>query len=327
MSLAVAAKPQLKPAVQGQKKDYSLIILGGGPAGLAAAIYALRAKLDVLLVEKMVLGGQASTTYHIDNYPGFPDGISGLDLAVKMSEQAEKLGLKFDWGNVDKIVHHKNRFEVHLPGKTLTCQALIFAAGAEPLKLNVPGEEEFRGRGVSYCATCDGPFYQDKNIMVIGGGNSAVEEALFLTRFAKKVGIVHRRDTLRADKLVADQAKNHPKIYFFWNSVLEKIVGSKNVESVVLREVKTNNTSSVPAEGVFVYIGTKPNSELIKPLVKQDDRGFIMTDEKMATATPGLFVAGDCRVKALRQVVTAVADGAIAAQSAREYLEGLTSQG
>lgn len=321
MSLQLETRPKPKTFVIEEKKLFDLIIIGGGPAGLAAAIYALRSRLKTLLIEKMVLGGLASTAFYIENYPGFPEGISGMDLSQKLTEQVNKLGPEILWGNAIKLKKNKNHFEVHVDGKIPTARALILATGTEPAKLGIPGEEEFRGRGVSYCATCDGPFYQNKNVIVVGGGNSAVEEALFLTRYAQKVSIVHRRDELRADKILAERARNHPKIYFFWHSVVEEISGQKSVTEVALKDLLSGKKIKIPADGIFVYVGSRPNTELIKGIVKLDENGFVLTDEKMKTSLPGIFAAGDVRVKSLRQVVTAVSDGAIAADSAREFIE------
>jgi len=324
MSLELATRPKNQTAAAEEAKAHDLIIIGGGPAGLAAAIYALRFQINTLLIEKMVLGGLASTAYQIENYPGFPDGISGLDLCQKMTEQAQKLGLKVMWGNVVKIKNNKSHREVLIDGKALSAKAVIIATGSEPTKLGIPGEEEFRGKGVSYCATCDGPFYRDKDVMVVGGGNSAVEEALFLTRYARKVSIVHRRDELRADKILVEKARNHPKIYFFLHSIPEKIIGEKMVSEVVLKDLLAEKTIRVPVQGIFVYIGSNPNTKFLKGIIKLDEKGFILTDEKMTTSVPGIFAAGDARAKSLRQVVTAVSDGATAANSAREYLTSLT---
>lgn len=321
MSLQLATKPQTQIITIEEKKHYDLVIIGGGPAGLTAAIYALRARLDTLLIEKMVLGGQASTTFMIENYPGFPENVSGMGLSQKMEEQARKLGLQIHWGGADKVVKGKSGWQIAAGGKTISAKAIIFAAGTESAKLNIPGEKEFIGRGVSYCATCDGAFYQNKNIMVVGGGNSAVEEALFLTRYAGKVSIVHRRDALRAEKILAERAKNHPKIYFFWHSVVEEISGKGKVSEVTLKDLAAGKKIKVPVDGVFIYIGSHPNSEPVKGLVKTTDYGFIITDEKMQTSAPGIFAAGDIREKSLRQIVTAAADGAIAAESAREFIE------
>jgi thioredoxin reductase (NADPH) len=317
--VAVKPKPQLQLAAGGG--PYDLIIIGGGPAGLAAAIYAGRNRLSTLIIEKMVLGGQASNAYLIENYPGFPEGISGQELGRKMTEQAGKLGLQVVWGKVGGLKTGKKQTEVTVDGKTMTGRAVIIATGSENQKLGVPGEEEFRGRGVSYCATCDGAFYKHKNIMVVGGGNSAVEEALFLTRFAAKVSIVHRRDELRADKILAERAKNHPKIYFFWHSVLEEIKGEKFVREALLKDRTTGKKLIIPVDGIFIYIGSKPGTEFLGGAVKLDEQGYIITDDRMKTSAEGIFAAGDVRAKKLRQIVTATADGAIAAEAAREFIE------
>lgn len=318
----VAVKPKLQPKLAAGGGFYDLIIIGGGPAGLAAAIYAGRSRLKTLIIEKMVLGGQASNAYFIENYPGFPDGISGAELGRKMTEQANKLGLQVIWGNAVKLkTADRKQLEVQVDGQTLKGKAVILATGSENQKLAVPGEEEFRGRGVSYCATCDGAFYKNKNIMVAGGGNSAIEEALFLTRFAAKVSVVHRRDELRADKILAERAKGHPKIYFFWHSAIEEIKGEKFVKEAILKDLTTGKKLIVPVDGIFIYIGSKPGSDLVKDLVKLDEQGYIITDDKMKTSLEGIFAAGDVRRKNLRQIVTAAADGASAAEAAREYIE------
>lgn len=323
MSLKLATKPKTQIIIQ-EEAMHDLIIIGGGPAGLAAAIYSLRDRLKVLLVEKMMFGGQASTTSHIDNYPGFPDGVSGQELSQRMGEQAKKLSLEIIWGDAVQLKKSGNYFEAHVDGKIYSARATIIATGTNAAKLGVPGEDQFRGRGVSYCAVCDGAFYQNKNIMVVGGGNSAVEEALFLTRYANKVSIIHRRDELRCDKIIAEKAKNHPKIYFFWHSVVEEIKGEKTVKEVSIKDLISGKNLNVPVDGVFIYVGNNPNTAFVKDLVKLDKGGFIQTDEEMKTSLPGLFAAGDVRAKSLRQVVTAVADGAIAAESAREFIEKLT---
>jgi len=319
MQTQVKASPEM--IVIENTPQLDLMIVGGGPAGLTAALYALRANLKTLLVEKMVLGGTAITTYRIENYPGFPEGISGMELAQRLQEQVKKLGLEIIWGNAVSLENHKTYFEILVDGKLFNTKTIIIASGTEAAKLGVKGEDAFRGRGVSYCATCDGPFYKGKQVMVVGGGNAAVEEALFLTRFAQKVSVVHRRDELRADKILAEEAKHNPKIYFFWHSVVEEIVGKDKVEEVVLNDLRNNKKLKIPTDGIFIYVGSKPNSEVVRDLVKLDKNGFIISDEEMRTSLPGLFAAGDIRVKSLRQVVTAAADGAIAADSARKYLE------
>jgi thioredoxin reductase (NADPH) len=316
---------QTRPKPEISKKEtelFDLIIIGGGPAGLTAALYAKRAKLKVLLVEKMILGGAATTTFLIENYPGFPEGLSGIELSNRLQDQVRRLGLDIQWGNAVKINIKKTHKEVVINSKVLNAKALIIATGTASAKLGIEGEDQFLGRGVSYCATCDGAFYKGKNIMVVGGGNSAIEEAIFLTRFAKKISIVHRRDKLRADKILAEQATSHPKIYFFWHSTLEKILGTDKVNEVVLKDLQTNKNLKVPVDGVFIYIGSIPHSDIVKGILKLDKKGFIIANDEMKTSVKGIFAAGDVRAKQLRQVVTAVADGAIASESARKYIEG-----
>jgi thioredoxin reductase (NADPH) len=239
-----------------------------------------------------------------------------------MQDQVKKLGLEILWGNVVSIKNKKDHREVQVDSRVLTSKAVIIATGSEAAKLRIPGEKEFRGKGVSYCATCDGAFYKDKNIVVVGGGNSAIEEAFFLTRYAKKISVVHRRDELRADKILAERALSNPKIYFYWHSVVEEIKGKEKVEEVTLKDLTTGKKLKVQADGIFIYVGSKPNSEMVKGVVKQDSKGFIITDENMKTSATGIFAAGDIRAKSLQQIVTAVADGAIAAESARRHIEG-----
>lgn len=321
MTVKLAVKPKAETVIIHHDSRYDLIIIGGGPAGLTAAIYACRERLKTLIVEKMIFGGAASTAAWIENYPGFPDGVSGIELSQKMSQQLAKLEPEIVWGSASQITKENDLFTVNIDGQKYFSRAVIFTTGTQSVKLGVPGEEEFRGRGVSYCAVCDGAFYKDKQVMVVGGGNSAIEEALFLTRYATKVSVVHRRDELRADRLVAERAKSHPQIYFFWHTVLQEIKGDKNVAQAVLKDLQNGKNLVVPVDGIFVYVGSKPNSELVAGLAKLDEHGFIITDQKMKTSQPGLFAAGDVRAGTLRQVVTAAADGAIAAESARDYIE------
>ncbi len=322
MSLQLAAKPKLQPVLSDGSGFYDLIIVGGGPAGLTAAIYAGRNRLKTLLVEKLVLGGQASNAYFIENYPGFPAGVSGQELEANMTEQATRLGLQVLWGTAGGLERTgPKEFALLVDGKRVRGKSLIIASGSESKKLAVPGEEQYRGRGVSYCATCDGAFYKNKNLIVVGGGNSAIEEALYLTRFAAKVSIVHRRDQLRADRVLAERARAHPKIYFFWHAVLEEIKGDKFVKEAILKDLPTGKKLIVPADGVFIYIGSQPGTAFVKEAVKLDDQGYIITDERMRTSAEGICAAGDVRQKSLRQIVTAAADGAVAAESAREFIE------
>lgn len=317
----LASKPKLETIITKMSHGYDVIIIGGGPAGLTAAIYAGRYGLKTLLIEKAILGGLASTTYRIENYPGFPEGISGMDLANKLEEQARLYGTNILYGSVSSIDIEKKSRIVNVDNKKLKTKAVILATGTEPKKLNVPGEEALRGRGVSYCATCDGPFYKDKNIIVVGGGNSAVEEALFLTRYAKKVSILHRRDRLRADHALAKQALSHPKIFMLWNSTIEEIKGKDRVEEVVIKSTATEKGSVIKTDGVFIYAGSLPQTDFLKGTVDLDENGFISTTGRMITSQPGVFVAGDVRKKSLRQIITAAADGAMAADEARKYTE------
>lgn len=300
---------------------YDLAIIGAGPAGLSAAIYGARARLSTVVIEKMYPGGQAAITDVIENYPGFTEGISGSELAEAMKKQAEKFGAEFLNGEVQKIERQGEKFVLHLKKETVEAKAVILAMGALARKLGVKGEKEFTGRGVSYCATCDGAFYMDRKVMVVGGGDTAIEDALFLTHFASKVIVVHRRNELRATKILQERAFNNEKIEFIWDSVVEEIKGADAVQEVVVKNVKTGEIKSVPVDGVFIAIGWDPNTAVVRDLVKLNEKGYIITDENMGTGVPGLFAAGDVREKSLRQVVTAVADGAIAAVSAEKYLE------
>lgn len=301
--------------------SYDIAVIGAGPAGLSAGIYAARAKLSTVIIEKMYPGGQAAITHLIENYPGFSEGIGGSELMDNMKAQAERFGAEILNGDVEKLEKKGGIFAITLKGETLEAKSVILAMGAEPRKLGAKGEDEFIGRGVSYCATCDGAFYTDLPIMVIGGGDTAIEEAIYLTRFASSVKIVHRRDELRATKILQERSFNNEKISFIWDSVVEEIKGNDMVEEVVVKNVKTGELNSVPVNGIFVAVGYIPKTSFVKDLVSLNEKGYIITDEKMATDIPGVFAAGDVREKTLRQVVTAVADGAIAAVEAEKYLE------
>lgn len=299
----------------------NLIIIGGGPAGLAAGIYAARADLKTVLLERGMPGGMAASTEFIENYPGFPEGIGGPELAMAMDAQARRFGLKITSDNVESIRQSQEHWLVKTDDGIMSTRAVILATGAQPSRLGVPGEGKFHGRGVSYCATCDGALFRDKTVAVIGGGDAAVEEGLFLTKFATKVYLVHRRDRLRATKILQQRALENPKIEFCWNSVVVEILGQEAITAVRLSDVKTGDQRLLDVEGVFVYVGLKPASGLVKDLVKLDQAGYVITDENMMTSQPGLFSVGDVRSKTLRQVVTAVADGAIAAVAVEKYLE------
>lgn len=305
-----------------EQLGFDTIILGGGPAGLSAAIYASRGAVSTAIVDLNMLGGQPSNYLELENYPGF-QVIGGYDLMEKFEEHADKFGVKkFPMQEIQSV---------DLKSKTIVtneyefkAKTIIIATGAQPMKLGVPGEKEFVGRGVSYCAVCDGAFYRDKVVAVVGGGNAAVEEAMYLTKFADKVYVIHRRNELRADKIVQERAFKNDKIEFIWDSVVKEIKGDNLVNTAVLENVKTKEISNLAVNGVFPYIGMTPNVENISGQLEQDARGFIVTDETMATSVDGVFAIGDVRTTPLRQVITAAADGAIGAVYAVKYLEALT---
>lgn len=303
--------------------DTDLAILGGGPAGLTAGMYAARARIRVALLEKGQPGGQIAATEIVDNYPGFEEPILGWELAQKMEAHARKFGLEVVPVDVTRVSVAEGGFQLTLDsGETYTCRALILATGASPVKLGIPGELQLAGRGVSYCAVCDGPFFRDQEIAVVGGGDSAVEEALYLTRFASKVHLIHRRDELRAIKDIQEKAFAEPRIQIHWNHVPVAVVGNKEVESLVIRSVINGSEQILRVSGVFFYVGLRPNSESFRDLVRTDEWGFVVTDAQMACSVPGIFAAGDIRSKMLRQIATAVGEGALAAYSAQHYLEG-----
>ncbi len=305
-----------------ERRDcYEVIIVGGGPSGMTAGLYTSRARLRTLLIETGLFGGQMTTTELIENYPGFPQGVTGEVLSRLMEEQAKRFGLETLNDEVIEVKLDGNLKKVKTYGGEYTCRALIICTGTEYRKLGVPGEEEFRGRGISYCATCDGAFFKDSRVIVVGGGDSALTEALFLTKFVKDLTIIHRREALRATKIYQERALNHPKIKFIWNSVVEAIKGDQVVRSVVVRNVKTGEITEVESEGVFLFIGLVPRTNFLKGLVQMDDLGYIITDENCQTSVEGIFAAGDCRRKLLRQIATSVGDGATAAFAVEKYLE------
>jgi len=304
-----------------QVKHYDVIIIGGGPAGMTAGLYASRAKLRTLLIESGLFGGQMTTTELIENFPGFPQGVSGEELSRLMEEQAKRFGMETISDEVTEVSLERDLKRVKTYDGEYLCRALIICTGTEYRRLGVPGEEEFRGRGVSYCATCDGAFFKDSRIVVVGGGDSALTEALFLTKFVKELTIIHRRDALRATKIYQERALNHPKIRFLWNSVVQEIKGDNVVRSVVVKDVKSGEVREVETEGAFLFVGLVPRTQFLKGLVLQDESGYIITDEKCETSVKGIFAAGDCRKKLLRQISTSVGDGATAAFAAEKYLE------
>ena len=304
--------------------NYDVIIIGAGPAGLTAALYAGRARLKTLILEKATSGGQAATTDIIENYPGFPDGVGGFQLTELMKQQAVEFGAEIrEISPVTGIETHGDNRVVKTDEETLVAKTVIVATGSEPRALGIPGEDELRGRGVSYCATCDGAFYRDKVVAVIGGGNAAVEEAVFLTRFASKVYIVHRRAELRADKILQERALANDKIEFIWEAHLKKILGTGKVEEIVVENKNTRERTSYQVDGVFMYIGTVPNTVFCEGIINVDSRDFILTDEKLQTNVLGIFAAGDCRANLVKQVAVAVGEGALAAVEAGKYIDEL----
>jgi len=302
---------------------HDLIIIGGGPAGLTAGLYTARARLNVVLLERLAPGGQVLNTDWVENYPGFPDGISGFELVERMKTQAENFDLPIRLEEVMGLESSPEKKTVITNKGQLGARALLIATGATPKKLGIEGEELLTGKGVSYCATCDGPFYKDQEVVVIGGGDTALEEAIFLTRFASTIHLAHRRDELRGIKLLQDRAMAQEKIKFIWDTIPLKILGENGVEGIELKNVKTGEVSRKEAQGVFIFIGTEPNADLINGIVKQDENGFVITDEKMETSVPGVFAAGDIRSKPWRQISTAVGEGATASFYAEKYLEDL----
>lgn len=308
-----------------KKKHHELIILGSGPAGLTAGLYAARARIDHLLIEKGAAGGQVLLTDWVDNYPGFPDGLSGFELADKMEAHARRFGLNTLTANVVAMDLSQPLKVLTLEdGDQLSCQALIICTGARPQRLDVPGEIELTGKGVSYCATCDAPFYRDLHVAVVGGGNTAVQEASHLTKFASRVTLIHRRDTLRATKIVQEKAFANKKIEFIWNSHVTAIEGKNGVERIQLRD-NDGQESTLAVDGIFILIGVIPNSEMLPlTLLQAEDGGFIPTDNEMRTAIPGVMAAGDIRSKEVRQIVNAAGEGATAVLAAEHYLNHLT---
>ncbi|EGD30771.1 thioredoxin-disulfide reductase [Streptococcus sanguinis] len=299
---------------------YDTIIIGAGPAGMTAALYAARSNLKVALLERGIPGGQMNNTADIENYPGYAN-ISGPELAEKMFEPLENLGVEHLFGLVEKIEDRGDFKEIITEDERFETKTVIIASGANHRHLGVPGEEDYNSRGVSYCAVCDGAFFRDEDLLVVGGGDSAVEEAIFLTRFAKSVTIVHRRDELRAQKVLQDRAFANEKIRFVWDSVVESIHGDeRKVTGVTFKNVKTGETSQADFGGIFIYVGLDPVSEFAADLGITDEAGWILTDHQMKTSVAGIYAVGDVRQKDLRQITTAVGDGAIASQEAYKYL-------
>ncbi|MBE5106984.1 thioredoxin-disulfide reductase [Bacillus thuringiensis] len=309
-----------------EEKIYDVIIIGAGPAGMTAAVYTSRANLSTLMLERGIPGGQMANTEDVENYPGY-ESILGPDLSNKMFEHAKKFGAEYAYGDVKEIIDGKEYKTIIAGKKEYKARAIIVASGAEYKKIGVPGEKELGGRGVSYCAVCDGAFFKEKELVVIGGGDSAVEEGVYLTRFASKVTIVHRRDTLRAQKILQDRAFQNEKVDFIWNHTIKEINDTNGkVGSVTLVDVNSGEEQEVKTDGVFVYIGMLPLSKPFVELGITNENGYVETNERMETKVPGIFAAGDVREKMLRQIVTATGDGSIAAQSAQHYVEELVEE-
>jgi thioredoxin reductase (NADPH) len=303
--------------------SYQLIIIGGGPAGLSAGLYAARARLSTLLIERAIPGGQIVNAELVENYPGFPQGISGAELGLLMEQQAKKYSLEIVMADVEGVeIGGEEKIVLTSEGQ-YRAKALIIAGGSEHGKLGVPGEEELRGKGVSYCATCDGAFFNDQVIAVVGGGNVAINDALFLTRFASKVIVIHRRDQLRATKILQERSFDQPKIEFLWDTVVESIRGDDKVRELGLRNVKTGAESKLEVSGVFVAVGLRPNTGYLQGVLALSPEGFILVNDQMETEIPGMFAAGDIRAGSARQVSCAVGDGATAAISAERYLSSV----
>ncbi|RME90427.1 MAG: thioredoxin-disulfide reductase [Anaerolineae bacterium] len=305
----------------GEGKVHKVLILGSGPAGLTAALYAARAELEPLVLTGMELGGQAALTYTIENYPGFPDGVGGSELGELFQKQAERFGAKIEFDTARAVDLSQRPFRITGENGKYLAETLIIATGASPNHLNVPGEQELTGRGVSYCATCDGWFFKDKKVVVVGGGDSALEEGLFLTRYATSVTVIHRRDQLRAGPVLQKRAFAHEKIDFIWDTVVTEIVGTDKVEAVQLKNVKTGEESTFETDGVFIFIGHTPNTQLFKGQLEMDERGYLKVDSRMRTSVPGVFAAGEAADPHYRQVITSAGMGAAAAIEAYRLLE------
>ena len=299
---------------------YDIIVIGGGPAGYAAALYAARAGFDTVLLERMAAGGQMALTGEIDNYPGFEEGVDGFTLSMKMQQGAERFGVKTEYAEAAAVELSGDIKKVQTTGGEFLGKAVIIAAGANPRELGLPGEQELTGRGVHYCAHCDGRFYKDKTVVVVGGGNSAASDALYLSRLAKKVYVVHRRDTLRATKVYHDPLLKAENVEFLWNSTVSALLADERLTGIQVKDVQTGASRELACDGGFVSIGRKPATDFLAGAVELDALGYVVADESTRTNTAGVYAAGDVRTKPLRQIVTAVSDGAVAVHYAEEYL-------
>jgi thioredoxin reductase (NADPH) len=302
------------------KKHYDVVIIGSGPAGYTAGIYTARAKLTTLIISGTLPGGQLMTTSEVENYPGFPNGIFGPELMMNMRQQSERFGAVIVDDEVIKVDFKKKPLEVTTHSDTYTAEAVIICTGASPRKLGLPGEQQYSGRGVSYCATCDGPFFKGEDIVVVGGGDTALEEATFLTKFGKTVKIVHRRDSLRASKILQEKAKQNPKIEFIWNNVVSDIKGDKKISTVTVKNVATGKETILNAGGLFIAIGHEPNTSIFKGQLELDDKGYIILKDHTKTSVEGVFAAGDVHDHRYRQAITAAGFGCMAAIDVERWL-------
>lgn len=309
--------------IESGDKLVKVLILGSGPAGLSAALYAARAELKPLVITGMELGGQAALTHTIENYPGFPDGVGGSQLGELFQKQAERFGAQVEFDTATSVDLSQRPFRVVTYNREYLAETLIISTGASPNHLKVPGEIELTGRGVSWCATCDGWFFKGKNVVVVGGGDSAVEEGLFLTRYANQVTVVHRRDSLRAGAILQNRAMSNPKVSYIWNSVVTDMLGKDKLEAVRLKNVVSGEVSEVATDGVFIFIGHTPNTQLFKDQLEMDEGGYIKTNMLMETNVPGVYAAGEVADPNYRQVVTSAGMGAAAAMQAVRYLESV----
>ena len=325
MELEFSLRPTAEESAseEGAPEVENVVILGGGIAGFTAAIYAGRSGLNPLVIVGNALGGQAAMTEAMENYPGFPDGIGGVDLAELVQKQAVKFGARLEHDLAIEVDFSVRPFVVKTYGRTIKARTVIIATGATPRRLFVPGEDKFIGRGISFCATCDGYFYRDKTVAVIGGGNSALDEGLYLARLAKQVYVIHRRDQLRAEKILQERAFRNPKMSFIWNTVVEEVLGEDHVTGLKLRNVKTGEVSVLPVDGVFEYIGMQPNTEIFRGQIELDANGYIITDKRQHTNIEGVFAAGDVQSPDFQQAVIAAGTGAAAAIEAERYLAKL----
>lgn len=309
------------PSNNDHSKHVKMLVLGSGPAGLSAALYAARAELAPVVLTGMQLGGQAALTFTIENYPGFPAGVGGAELGELFQKQAERFGAKVEFDSAYEVDLSQRPYKVKTDSGEYIADTLVISTGADPNHLNVPGETELTGRGVSYCATCDGWFFKEKKVVIIGGGDSALEEALFITRYASSITVIHRREELRAGAILQKRAKEHPKMNFIWNTVVTEVVGTEKVEALKLRNVKTNAETVFQTDGLFIFIGHTPNTKMFKGQLEMSDLGYIKVNDKMETSAPGVYAAGEAADAHFRQVITSAGMGAAAAIQATRFLE------